>query len=178
MTTAMDIDPIDDGPIQKDDLKQPAKGSPYPSPAPPIKSVAPITQEDEARQVIEMLRGDDVSERVSAARRLEAVAAVLGEKRTRLVRWAVCPHSNTKSVSNGTISHLLIICAFIRQELLPFLTDAADDEDEVLLAVASSLGQLVEHVGGTKHAHCLLLPLEILLTVGEWAVDMTVLHLW
>jgi hypothetical protein len=89
MTTAMDIDPIDDGPIEKDDLKQPAKGSPFPSPTPPPKPVAPITQEDEARQVIEMLRGDDVSERVSAARRLEAVAAVLGEKRTRLVRWVV-----------------------------------------------------------------------------------------
>jgi hypothetical protein len=86
MANAMDIDPIDDGPIQKDDLKQPGNKSQFPPLTPPLKSLAPITQEDEARQVIEMLRGDDVSERVSAARRLEAVAAVLGEKRTRLVR--------------------------------------------------------------------------------------------
>ena len=91
MATAMDIDPIDDGPMEKDFLKQPAKGLPSPPPTPPLKTLAPITQEEEARQVIEMLRGDDVSERVSAARRLESVAAVLGEKRTRLVRCFLQP---------------------------------------------------------------------------------------
>ncbi|CAB9509982.1 65 kDa regulatory subunit A alpha isoform [Seminavis robusta] len=135
----MEIDPVDDGPIQKD-VPTPTgpSASPFNSPA-PQQPVAPISKEDEARQVIEMLRAEDVSERVSAARRLEAAAAVLGEQRTR-------------------------------SELLPFLTDAADDEDEVLLAVASSLGLLIPHVGGSLHAHCLLLPLEILLTVEEAAV--------
>lgn len=53
------------------------------------------------------------------------------------------------------------------QELLPFLTDGIDDEDEVLLAMASSLGKLVKYVGGPLHAHCLLPPLELLLTVGK-----------
>ena len=55
----------------------------------------------------------------------------------------------------------------IEKELLPFLTDGVDDEDEVLLAMATGLGKLVKHVGGSNHAHCLLPPLELLLTVGE-----------
>lgn len=58
--------------------------------------------------------------------------------------------------------------ACLSQELLPFLTDGVDDEDEVLLALASSLGKLVEHVGGGKHAHNLLPPLELLLSVGRF----------
>lgn len=45
-----------------------------------------ITKEEEARQAIEMLHGDDVSERVAAASRLDAVAAALGPVRTREVR--------------------------------------------------------------------------------------------
>jgi serine/threonine-protein phosphatase 2A regulatory subunit A len=56
------------------------------------------------------------------------------------------------------------------QELLPFLTDSVDDEDEVLVAIASSLSKLVEHVGGPAHAQALLQPLESLLTVEEATV--------
>ena len=55
------------------------------------------------------------------------------------------------------------------QELLPFLTDGVDDEDEVLVAIASSLGKLIDHVGGPSHAQALLPPLELLLTVGEYS---------
>lgn len=93
-------------------------------------------EDEEARQAIDMLRGEDVSARVAAANRLEAVAAALGEERTR-------------------------------DELLPFITDGVDDEDEVLVAIASSLGKLLHHVGGPAHAHTLLPPLELLLTVGK-----------
>lgn len=57
------------------------------------------------------------------------------------------------------------------QELLPFLTDGVDDEDEVLVAVASQLGKLVQHVGGSSHAQTLLPPLELLLTVGKWDIE-------
>mmetsp|Transcript_15037 Transcript_15037/g.21282 ORF Transcript_15037/g.21282 Transcript_15037/m.21282 type:complete len:656 (+) Transcript_15037:190-2157(+) len=94
------------------------------------------SDEDEARQAIDMLRGDDISGRVAAANKLETVAAALGEQRTR-------------------------------EELVPFLTDGVDDEDEVLMAIASSLGKLVNHVGGPDHASSLLPPLELLLTVEE-----------
>lgn len=125
----MDVDPIDDGPTGP--LKAHPMTMSQTSAAP-----AHITEEEEARQAIDMLRGDDVSGRVAAANRLEAVASVLGEERTR-------------------------------EELLPFLTDGVDDEDEVLLALASSLGKLVSHVGGGSYAHNLLPPLELLLTVEE-----------
>lgn len=81
----MEIDPIDGGPK--------SMGAPPPPEAmemspPPVAatSIVAISEEDEARQAIDMLRGDDVSSRVAAANRLEAVAAALGEERTRDVR--------------------------------------------------------------------------------------------
>ena len=56
---------------------------------------------------------------------------------------------------------------------MPFISDGIDDEDEVLLALASSLGRMVPHVGGPPHAHTLLHPLELLLTVEETLVCET-----
>ena len=57
-----------------------------------------------------------------------------------------------------------------RDELLPFLCDGCDDDDEVLEAVASSIPGLIPHVGGPEHVVCLLKPLELLLSVEEGAV--------
>mmetsp|Transcript_26483 Transcript_26483/g.57092 ORF Transcript_26483/g.57092 Transcript_26483/m.57092 type:complete len:693 (+) Transcript_26483:113-2191(+) len=57
-----------------------------------------------------------------------------------------------------------------RDELLPFLSDGVDDEDEVLEAIAVSLGNLVPYVGGKEHAASLLQPLELLLAVEESVV--------
>mmetsp|Transcript_9695 Transcript_9695/g.16828 ORF Transcript_9695/g.16828 Transcript_9695/m.16828 type:complete len:582 (+) Transcript_9695:62-1807(+) len=57
-----------------------------------------------------------------------------------------------------------------RDELIPFLVESIDDEDEVLLAVAEELGNFVPFVGGPTHAHCLLPPLETLSTVEETVV--------
>jgi serine/threonine-protein phosphatase 2A regulatory subunit A len=59
------------------------------------------------------------------------------------------------------------------QELLPFVSDCVDDDDEVLLALASSLGRMVDQVGGPSHAQALLQPLELLLTVEEAVVRDT-----
>lgn len=112
------------------------------APSPTSSGAHPATQvseEEEARQAIDMLRGDDVSARVAAASKLGSVSTVLGEERTR-------------------------------SELLPFLADGCiDDEDEVLLALATSLGGMVDQVGGGEHAHSLLPPLELLLAVGTFA---------
>jgi len=47
------------------------------------------------------------------------------------------------------------------------LTDGVDDEDEVLLALANSLGKMIPLVGGGSHAQSLLPPIELLLTVEE-----------
>ena len=57
-----------------------------------------------------------------------------------------------------------------RSELIPFLTENNDDEDEVLLAMAEQLGNFVPFVGGPAHAHCLLPPLETLAGVEETVV--------
>jgi hypothetical protein len=57
-----------------------------------------------------------------------------------------------------------------RKELIPFLQESKDDEDEVLQAIAEELGDFVPYVGGPAHAHCLLPPLEAVSTVEETVV--------
>ena len=54
-----------------------------------------------------------------------------------------------------------------RDELVPFLTESIDDDDEVLLALAEELGDFVQFVGGEQWAFCLLQPLETLAAVEE-----------
>lgn len=44
-----------------------------------------VMDEEEAKQCIEKLRGENVAERVDAAHRLDRIATVLGEERTRRV---------------------------------------------------------------------------------------------
>jgi serine/threonine-protein phosphatase 2A regulatory subunit A len=58
-----------------------------------------------------------------------------------------------------------------RDELLPFLLDSLDDEDEVLVAIGEELGNgLEEYIGGKEHAHLLLPVLEKLATMEETLV--------
>lgn len=57
-----------------------------------------------------------------------------------------------------------------RSELIPFLADSNDDEDEVLLAMAEQLGNFVPYVGGPAHAHVILQPLEALAVIEETVV--------
>ncbi|KAI6660968.1 Serine/threonine-protein phosphatase 2A 65 kDa regulatory subunit A beta isoform [Oopsacas minuta] len=64
---------------------------------------------------------------------------------------------------------LALGCERTRKELIPFLTDTIDDEDEVLHALAEQLGDkgFIHLVGGQEYAHCLLAPLENLAMVEE-----------
>ncbi|CAK4081777.1 unnamed protein product [Aphanomyces euteiches] len=57
-----------------------------------------------------------------------------------------------------------------RSELIPFLNESTDDEDEVLVAMAEELGNFVDLVGGPSAASILLTPLEVLATVEETVV--------
>jgi serine/threonine-protein phosphatase 2A regulatory subunit A len=57
-----------------------------------------------------------------------------------------------------------------REELVPFLSESTDDEDEALQALAEELGNMVPYVGGPDSAFCLLPPLENLATVEETVV--------
>ncbi|KAF9103423.1 hypothetical protein BGX29_003383 [Mortierella sp. GBA35] len=57
-----------------------------------------------------------------------------------------------------------------REELIPFLDESIDDEDEVLLTLAGELGDFTEYIGGAQFAHILLQPLENLAAVEETMV--------
>lgn len=57
-----------------------------------------------------------------------------------------------------------------RDELVPFLNESTDDEDEVLHTIAEKLGDFVPFLGGNEYAYCLLDPLEILGAVEESSV--------
>lgn len=57
-----------------------------------------------------------------------------------------------------------------RRELIPFVSESSDDEDEVLLALAEELGRFIPYVGGPEHGHILLSPLESLCSVEETVV--------
>ena len=62
-----------------------------------------------------------------------------------------------------------------RDELVPFISETVYDDDEVLLALAERLGNLIQEVGGLEYAYTLLQPLETLSTVEETIVrDKTV----
>mmetsp|Transcript_69013 Transcript_69013/g.224993 ORF Transcript_69013/g.224993 Transcript_69013/m.224993 type:complete len:597 (-) Transcript_69013:110-1900(-) len=57
-----------------------------------------------------------------------------------------------------------------REELLPFLQEIIDDDDEVLIALAEQLRQGLEWVGGPQYAYALIGPLEELCNVEEITV--------
>jgi hypothetical protein len=58
-----------------------------------------------------------------------------------------------------------------RDDLVPFMQESLDDEDEVLLALADELGKNFEdYLGGSEHAHLLLGPLDNLAAVEETLV--------
>ncbi|CAM9191834.1 unnamed protein product [Ascophyllum nodosum] len=55
----------------------------------------------------------------------------------------------------------------VKAELIPFINDSTDDDDEVLLCMAEQIGKLTANVGGKQHAYELLIPLEQLVAVEE-----------
>ncbi|KAL0931691.1 Protein phosphatase PP2A regulatory subunit A [Colletotrichum truncatum] len=54
-----------------------------------------------------------------------------------------------------------------REELIPFLDESVEDEDEVLVALSGELGNFIEYVGGAQWGHVLLSPLENLAAIEE-----------
>ena len=53
---------------------------------------------------------------------------------------------------------------------MPYILDMIDDEDEVLLELAKSLGDFLPHIGGKSNVMNVIKPLESLWTVEEGAV--------
>lgn len=106
----MDIDPIDDGPREATRGIVPMTGSTGSTALTPVGGPAhEISKEEEARQAIEMLRGEDVSNRVAAASRLESVALVLGEERTRNVRLFFVEVRRWQTLSKSTLIFVLLL---------------------------------------------------------------------
>jgi hypothetical protein len=64
-----------------------------------------------------------------------------------------------------------------RDELIVFLQDQLDDEDEVLLVLAEELGGFADFVGGPEYAYLVMGPLENLAAVEETLVREKVCHL-
>jgi serine/threonine-protein phosphatase 2A regulatory subunit A len=57
-----------------------------------------------------------------------------------------------------------------RSELLPYVLELLDDDDEVLVALAETLSTMLEYAGGPQYAEHVLKPLEKLCTIEETAV--------
>ena len=83
MGEPMDFDPIDDGPIQKNFPNNPPPASPNVS---SIGNNHNVNAVEDPKNAVQMLRSDDLSNRVAAAHKLDTIAKALGEQRTREVR--------------------------------------------------------------------------------------------
>lgn len=59
-----------------------------------------------------------------------------------------------------------------RNELIPYLSELIDDEEQFLLALADILSTMVDCVGGRNYAHILFEPLEQLCQVEESSVRL------
>uniref|UniRef100_A0A7S2WVY8 Phosphatase PP2A regulatory subunit A/Splicing factor 3B subunit 1-like HEAT repeat domain-containing protein n=1 Tax=Rhizochromulina marina TaxID=1034831 RepID=A0A7S2WVY8_9STRA len=57
-----------------------------------------------------------------------------------------------------------------RDELIPFLVESVDDEDEVVMEIGKELANMIPLVGGAEHAHLLLEPLRRLALVEDRGV--------
>ena len=57
-----------------------------------------------------------------------------------------------------------------RNELIPFLCESSDDDDDILVALCGSLGNFVNYVGGSNYALVLIKPLEPLVCAEETMV--------
>lgn len=57
-----------------------------------------------------------------------------------------------------------------RDELIPFLNESMDDEDDVLLSIAENIAEIRHFVGGSEYYYLLLEPIELLAVVEEGSV--------
>ena len=198
----MDIDPIDDGPaLSSSAVVHDTNASSSASRMMMMMTTSPPDMDDddgrcsrsttlllstaETKQYLDLLRSDDVTSRITAAHVVDRIAVTLGTERTRTVRTIGAKLMNE---SIGTMLKLTQVCSFLtlllvltitltiqkqKQELIPFLIDGMDDEDEVLLAVATSIGRMniVNAIGGFQFCQTTLFKLlELLLSMEDTTV--------
>lgn len=90
--------------------------------------------------------------RINSVKNLGTIAVALGPERTR------------SDLLNYILGNFYTKVCYIA------LLDLMDDEEEVLLALAETLGNFVDYVGGANHAIHIIGPLERLCQVEETAV--------
>ena len=71
---------------------------------------------------------------------------------------------------SNAVSVLPRILVSPRPTISSHLSESIDDEDEVLLAIAENIGELLDAVGGPEFYHTLLSPLELLAVVEDSSV--------
>lgn len=83
----MDVDPIDDGPIPT--RRNSATALVASTSSEHFSSGQNLRTVDDAKTAIDMLRSDDLSNRIVAAHKLDTIAKALGPERTREVRHTI-----------------------------------------------------------------------------------------
>lgn len=78
-------------------------------------------------------------------------------------------------IRTEAMERLALVCAVmpaekVRADMMPHLLSKMDDMDQVLLAMARRLGELLKWCGGKEHASCLVPVLELLCAVEEAVV--------
>lgn len=76
----------------------------------------------------------------------------------------------TEAMSRVTVIAAMMGPEKTKNDLLPYLLAKMDDLDQVLLVVANKIGDFVPFIGGSEHAHVLILVLESLVAVEETVV--------
>jgi len=80
------------------------------------------------------------------------------------------PKRRVNSVKSLSLIANVIGTDRTRSELIPFVNELLDDDEEILVELAESLGELSGYLGGNQYAHLLLSPLEKLCYVEESTV--------
>ena len=104
------------------------------------------------------------AEAESAEDALYPIAVLLDELRHDNVRLRLNAHSRIKTIAKALGPDRT------RTELVPYLTETVDDEDEVLYCLAGELGDFLDAIGGLQYAGNLTDALEHLSAIEETMV--------
>lgn len=80
------------------------------------------------------------------------------------------PTQRLEAFKNLTSVAVSIRDARTRNELVPYITECTNDDDDILIVIAEELRQFPDLVGGKKYVACLFPALENLISVDSKAV--------
>jgi len=95
---------------------------------------------------------------------VQAIAILIDDMRS------VDPHARIASFRNLQLIAVALGPQRTRNELIPYVSEFADDDDDVMEVIAREIGNLAPCVGGRKYLHVLLDPLENIMASEEATV--------